>query len=99
MLEKLGIDIQTSIDKLHFQVRLCMAVGDILAVAELCKHTGHTSYPGCRICCIIGEKTPRRRGLYFCNIIEDVYKEYPVRTVHDYKTVAKVSTSIDDYIY
>lgn len=73
--------------------------GDILAVSELCKHIGRTSYPGCRICCIIGEKASRRRGIYFCNINdEDTYKEYLIRIVHDYKTIAKVNTIIEDCI-
>jgi hypothetical protein len=77
-----------------------MVVGDIPAVAELCKHTGHTSYPGCRICCVFGERVQRKGGIYFCNIDDkNIFKEYPVRTVDDYKTIAKASSTTNDDTY
>ena len=57
-MEKHGLCITRSDNstKLFYKMRLCFTVGDIPAILELCKHSGHSSYKGCRICRIIGKK-------------------------------------------
>ena len=91
-MEKHGLNV-TSIDgKFYsYKVRLCLAIGDIPGVAELCKHSGHMSYKGCRICSIDGKKIEGRGGIYFSNIDEaGNYVDFPILLKSDYKSGNKV---------
>jgi hypothetical protein len=69
-MEKHGLCITRSDNsaKLFYKVRLCFTVGDIPAIAKLCKHSGHSSYKVCRICKIIGKKNQTKSGIYFPNV-------------------------------
>ncbi|KAG2233247.1 hypothetical protein INT48_001696 [Thamnidium elegans] len=51
-----------------YKARLAVVIGDIIGIAELCMHSGHTSYCGCRVCTIVGDvKENRKSGIYFSN--------------------------------
>ena len=67
-------------------MRLCFTVCDIPAIAELCKHSGHSSYKGCRICRIIGKKNQTKSGIYFPNVDEfGRCITYPILSQSDYE--------------
>jgi hypothetical protein len=91
VLENHGMDISTPIETLHYKARLCLTIGDIPGVAELCRHGGHTSYKGCRICKITGTRA-KGGGMYFPNITNDnEYIKYPIRSISDYKIASEAS--------
>lgn len=72
-MEKHGLHIKRLEDstELFYKVRLCVSIGDIPGIAELCKHSGHSSYKGCRICRITGRKGQgSKSGIYFPSIDE-----------------------------
>lgn len=83
-MEKRGFTVHLAGGQsITYKARLCITTGDIPGVADLCNHTGHTSYFGCRICKII--TTRHRGGMYFNSFSEDGLEMFPTRTVDDYK--------------
>ncbi|KAG2190279.1 hypothetical protein INT46_003990 [Mucor plumbeus] len=88
IMEKHGLCITRSDNstKLFYKMRLCFTVGDIPAILELCKHSGHSSYKGCRICRIIGKKNQTKSGIYFPNVDEfGRCIMYPILSQSDYE--------------
>jgi hypothetical protein len=68
VMEKLGLAVNVGQSTHYYKVRLCLSVGDIPGIAELCRHSGHTSYKGCRVCIIKGTRVEGKGGIYFPNI-------------------------------
>lgn len=54
ILEKEGMVVETRTKTFRIKATLLNTVGDIPALSELCLHTGHTSYAGCRMCKVKG---------------------------------------------
>ena len=48
-----------------YKAKLVHVVGDIPGVADLCCHSGHTSYTGCRMCTIRGMQSSKKRAIVF----------------------------------
>ncbi|SAL96224.1 hypothetical protein, partial, partial [Absidia glauca] len=69
-LSRVGIKIRTADEgTLTAKVHLMAFTGDIPAIADLIRHSGHHSYNGCRICVLRGVRgeiyNPGLRGMYF----------------------------------
>ena len=53
-MEKLGLAVNVGQSTYNYKARLCLSVGYVPGIAELCRHSGHTSYKGCRASIIKG---------------------------------------------
>jgi hypothetical protein len=100
VLEKIGLTITARLEQLKFKARICVTIGDIPGMAELCKHSGHTSFNGCRICKIVGRTVAR--SMCFSNIVENKHHrlehiQYQKRTKEDYKVKKGVCTVIQTF--
>jgi hypothetical protein len=90
-LSRIGIKIRT-VDEgtITAKVHLMAFFGDIPAVADLVKHTGHVSYNGCRMCHVrgvVGESALHRSGgMYF----PGKTSLYQMRPLDEYKNGGEV---------
>lgn len=91
-MEKIGLIVNNGQTTENYKVRLCLSIGDIPGIAELCRHSGHTSYKGCRVCVIKGTRVEGKGGIYFPNF-EDASSgcvAHPIISCIDYKVGNKV---------
>ncbi|OAD71605.1 hypothetical protein PHYBLDRAFT_170266 [Phycomyces blakesleeanus NRRL 1555(-)] len=52
-----------------YRASIAFVIGDIVGIAELCMHSGHSSYYNCRVCKIRGDQQQKnQRGIYFSNM-------------------------------
>ncbi|OAD77055.1 hypothetical protein PHYBLDRAFT_142568 [Phycomyces blakesleeanus NRRL 1555(-)] len=63
LLRTEGMEVKTPTTTIRAKVHVLMATDNILALAKLACHVGHTSKNGCRICHVVGQ-TPKH-GQYF----------------------------------
>lgn len=85
VLEGEGMVIENSQGESQtYKVHLTSVVGDIPGIADMCGHSGHTSYSGCRICTIIGTYS---RGMYFPPRFTEYgdIQEYGKREMNEYR--------------
>lgn len=93
ILEKEGLNITVQGGSLSYKARLLLTIGDTPAMADLCCHSGHSSYNGCRMCTLVGRYSATKRGLVFPpkKIVQSQYFEKDsLRTIQDYTLSNKV---------
>jgi hypothetical protein len=65
VLEKEGMVIETRTKSFRVKANLLNVIGDVPGVAELCLHSGHNSYSGCRMCKIKGVYSRKKKQSFF----------------------------------
>lgn len=85
-LEKAGITVGAS----TYKTSLIHVVGDILGMVDICFHSGHIAFTGCRICLIRGIYLKKKRAVVFSETIPatvnaNVFVYHTYRISEDYR--------------
>lgn len=89
-LESHGITLSSN--NVSYKASLAMVIGDIPGLADLCFHTGHMSYTGCRVCKVKGTDKSIANAIYFPSFDTETNRIHfcPLRTIEDFRTANDV---------